>query len=180
MHNKNKGEFDVIIIRLLTFLNGIGHPSSSNVFVGAISLFSKVFAKILLGSVVLCTFSWRAFILSIHEEFWDGLPERWANTCLDCFFSANLDWGVKLPTSWGQGVYMTGAWSADCGFKPNGHSICCLLPRGIDLLTQGWRQIFLYSHRVRSSFFSIYSKSHVIFPICKKVCPTHIACDLVL
>lgn len=54
---------------------------------------------------------------------------RWANTFLDCCSSANLDWGVKLPTSWGQGVYMTCARSAVCGLKPNGHTICYLLSK---------------------------------------------------
>lgn len=40
-------------------------------------------------------------------KFHDGLPKRWENKCLDCYSSANLDFSLMLPTSWGQGVYKT-------------------------------------------------------------------------
>lgn len=47
---------------------------------------------------------------------------------------------------------MTWAWSADCGCKPNGHTICYLLPKTINLLPPGQTQLlFSDSHRVRSS-----------------------------
>lgn len=49
---------------------------------------------------------------------------------------------VKLPTGRGQGVYMTWTWSADCGLKPNGHNIFCLVPKPINLLPPGQPQFF--------------------------------------
>lgn len=56
--------------------------------------------------------------------------------------------GVMSPTSWGQGVYMTWAWSADCGLKPNGHTSRCLLPETINLPPPGQTQlVFMDSHR---------------------------------
>lgn len=60
-----------------------------------------------------------------------------------------------LPTSWGQGVYKTWVWSADCGFKPNGHTICNLLPEAIKPPTLGQTLLlYLDSHRVRRLWYS--------------------------
>lgn len=84
------------------------------------------------------------FIVWIDDKFQDGLPKWWANKCLDCYSSASLDWGVILPTSWGQGVYMAWDWSADCGLKPNGHTICYLLPETINLLPLGQTQLLFF------------------------------------
>lgn len=61
-----------------------------------------------------------------------------------------------LPTSWGQGVYKTWVWSEDCGFKPNGRTICNLLPKAIKPPTLGQtRLLYLDSHRVRRSRYPI-------------------------
>lgn len=119
---------------LFVALDGIGHQSSPNVFVRAVSLFSQVRANISLG----CT------VLDIQEIHVVGWPMRWANKCLDCYFSANLDQGVKLPTGLGRCVYMTRTWSADCGLQPNGHNIFCLLPKPINLLPPGQPQFFRF------------------------------------
>lgn len=88
-------------------------------------------------------------------KFHDGLPKRWENKCLDCYSSANLDFSLMLPVSWGQGVYKAWVWSEDCGFKPNGHTICHLLPKIIKppILGQTLR-LYLDSHRVRRSWYS--------------------------
>lgn len=45
-------------------------------------------------------------------------------------------------------------WSADCGFKPNGHAICHLLPTIIKPPTLGQTLcLYLDSHRVRRSWY---------------------------
>lgn len=110
---------------------------------------------------------WGEFIVWILVKFQDGLPKRWANKCLGRFSTASLDRGVKLPTSWGRGVYMTWAWSADCGCKPNGHTICYLLPKTINLLPPGQTLLlFSDSHRVRRSCILYRMKlAHRVFVI---------------
>lgn len=94
------------------------------------------------------------FAVWVDVKFHDGLPKRWENKCLDCYSSANLDFSLMLPASWGQGVYKTWVWSADCGFKPNGHTICDLLAKVIDpaILGQTLR-LYLVSHRVKFVIF---------------------------
>lgn len=119
---------------LFVALDGIGHQSSPNGFVRAVSLFSQVRANISLGCAV----------LDIQEIHVAGWPMRWANKCLDCYFSANLDQDVKLPTGLGRCVYMTRTRSADCGLQPNGHSIFCLLPKPINMLPPGQPQFFRF------------------------------------
>lgn len=95
------------------------------------------------------------FAVWTNVKFHDGLPKRWENKCLDCYSSANLDFSLMSPTSWGQGVYKTWVWSADCGFRPNGHTICNLVPKAIKPPTLGQTLLlYLVSHRVRRSWYS--------------------------
>lgn len=130
------------------------------------SIFPKCFCKSRqFIFVALCQYSPRCrhpeytrnscgFAVWMDVKFRDGLPKRWENKCLDCYSSANLDSSLMLPASWGQGVYKTWVWSADCGFKPNGHTICHLLPKIIKPPTLGQTlRLYLYSHRVRRSWY---------------------------
>lgn len=94
------------------------------------------------------------FAVWVDVKFHDGLPKWWENKCLDCYSSANLDFSLMLPASWGQGVYKTWVWSADCGFKPRGHTICDLLAKVIEPATLGQTlRLYLVSHRVKSMIF---------------------------
>lgn len=61
----------------------------------------------------------------------EGLARRWANKCLACRYAANLDWGVKLPTSRSKSVDVTWTRSVGWGLKPNGGNSCNLLLKSI-------------------------------------------------
>lgn len=65
-------------------LDCTGHESSTLVFIGAVSSFSRLCANIFSGCAVLHAY--------IREKGW---LQRWADTCLNCQ-SAKLDWGVKM------------------------------------------------------------------------------------
>lgn len=142
---KNEGNVQLTLVRL--WRRTLRHLCWS--WMTPSSIFSKYFRKSRqFVCVALCQYIPRCrhpeytrnscgFAVWIDVKFHDGLPKRWQNKCLDCCSSANHDFSLMLLTNWGQGVYKTWVWSADCGFKPNGHTICPLLPNIIKPPTMG-------------------------------------------
>jgi len=116
---------------------------------------------------------WGGFTVWTYVKFQDGFSKRWANKCLDCYSSANFDWGVKLPTRWGQGVYMTWTWSAVSGLKPNGHTICYLLSKTMNLLRLGQPQLLdcIHTGSVGRSFPHRVQLAHQGIVIRWRTCP---------